>query len=126
LTDSAVRVLEKKVEHADIGTLGQVYTQADIGTLQADATVRRDAIVNHLRQQPSLSAAQGLIRERMISHVPLNEPEIEVLQKALTTAARPLQRYRCAACGFESQHYFWQCPGCQNWDSYPPRRLEDQ
>jgi lipopolysaccharide biosynthesis regulator YciM len=97
-----------------------------IGTLQADATVRRDAIVNHLRQQPSLSAAQGLIRERMISHVPLNEPEIEVLQKALTTAARPLQRYRCAACGFESQHYFWQCPGCQNWDSYPPRRLEDQ
>ena len=29
------------------------------------------------------------------------------------------------ACGFEAQHYFWQCPGCQNWDSYPPQRLED-
>ena len=26
--------------------------------------------------------------------------------------AKPLQRYRCAACGFEAQHYFWQCPGC--------------
>jgi lipopolysaccharide biosynthesis regulator YciM len=39
-------------------------------------------------------------------------------------AARPLQRYRCAACGFEAHHYFWQCPGCQGWDTYPPRLLE--
>lgn len=39
MLDSAVRVLEKKVEHADIGTLGQVYTQADIGTLQADTVL---------------------------------------------------------------------------------------
>ena len=48
------------------------------------------------------------------------------LHRALQRAVRPLQRYRCAACGFESQHYFWQCPGCQGWDTYPPRRLEDQ
>src|SRR5664280_204760 len=40
-------------------------------------------------------------------------------------AARPLHRYRCAACGFEAEHYFWQCPGCLGWDTYPPRRLED-
>jgi hypothetical protein len=39
--------------------------------------------------------------------------------------ARPLQRYRCAACGFEAQRYFWQCPGCMAWDSYPTQRLED-
>jgi hypothetical protein len=39
-------------------------------------------------------------------------------------AAKPLQRYRCAACGFEAQHYFWQCPGCLSWDSYPPQRID--
>jgi len=39
MLDSAVRALEKKVEHADIGTLGRVYTQADIGTLQADTVL---------------------------------------------------------------------------------------
>ena len=116
-----------------LSKLQSVYSQAPtmdvltaIGTLQPDAADRRDAIMQHLRQQPSLSAAQSLIRERLVSHVPLDEPEVEVLQKALTSAAKPLQRYRCAACGFESQHYFWQCPGCQTWDSYPPRRLEDQ
>ena len=32
-------------------------------------------------------------------------------------ARAPLRRYRCAACGFEAQHYFWQCPGCLGWDT---------
>ena len=44
---------------------------------------------------------------------------------AIEHAALPLQRYRCAACGFEAQHYFWQCPGCLSWDSFPPQRVED-
>jgi len=47
------------------------------------------------------------------------------LYDAVRRAARPLHRYRCAACGFEAEHYFWQCPGCLGWDTYPPQRLED-
>jgi len=47
------------------------------------------------------------------------------VRDAVTRAAQPLHRYRCAACAFEAQHYFWQCPGCLSWDSYPPQRLED-
>ena len=46
------------------------------------------------------------------------------LRDAVARAAQPLQRYRCAACGFEAQHYFWQCPGCLSWDSYPPQRID--
>jgi lipopolysaccharide biosynthesis regulator YciM len=47
------------------------------------------------------------------------------VQATVARAAQPLQRYRCAACGFEARNYFWQCPGCQSWDTYPPRRIED-
>ncbi|HET6786744.1 MAG TPA: lipopolysaccharide assembly protein LapB [Aquabacterium sp.] len=94
--------------------------------LQTDPGVRRQHLLSHLLNHPSLSAAQGLITERLSSGVALSDHEIESLQTSLITAAKPLQRYRCAACGFESQHYFWQCPGCQGWDTYPPRRLEDQ
>ncbi|RZI80612.1 MAG: lipopolysaccharide assembly protein LapB [Rubrivivax sp.] len=97
-----------------------------VNRLQSDPALRRQRLITHLSNQPSLSAAQGVIRESLGSGVPLTVPEIERLQDALATAARPLQRYRCAACGFESQHYFWQCPGCHGWDTYPPRRLEDQ
>ena len=47
------------------------------------------------------------------------------VQKALDLATGPLKRYRCAACGFEARQHFWQCPGCQSWDSYPARRVEE-
>jgi lipopolysaccharide biosynthesis regulator YciM len=96
-----------------------------LNSLQGDATVRRARLLKHLQKEPSLTAAQGLIRERQASGIALNNDEIERLQEALVTAAKPLQRYRCAACGFESQRYFWQCPGCHGWDTYPPRRIED-
>jgi lipopolysaccharide biosynthesis regulator YciM len=116
-----------------LARLQQLYDQMPsidvlqaLNSVQPDADARRQALLSHIKTQPSLTAAQGLIRERLSTHVPLGEPEIEQVQQALLTAAKPLQRYRCAACGFESQHYFWQCPGCQGWDTYPTRRLEEQ
>ena len=48
-----------------------------------------------------------------------------LVQKALDHAVKPLSRYRCAACGFEAKQHFWQCPGCQTWDSYPAKRVEE-
>ena len=53
-----------------------------------------------------------------------DEPAAAV-REAVARAARPMQRYRCAACGFEAQRYFWQCPGCLSWDSFPPRHLDE-
>lgn len=115
-----------------LAQLAQLYERApSVDVLQAqdrltpDAGQRRARMLAHLQQQPSLSAALGLLQERLNTDRPLELRELESLQQAIGTAAKPLQRYRCAACGFEAQRYFWQCPGCQGWDTYPPRRLED-
>jgi len=101
-----------------------------IGLLEAAPQTQRARLAEHLQQHPGLSAAHALMR--------LHEPpaptddatpsvdELQAIERAVAQAARPLQRYRCAACGFESQQYFWQCPGCMNWDTFPPQRLEDQ
>ncbi|MFN5049128.1 lipopolysaccharide assembly protein LapB [Roseateles sp.] len=95
---------------------------AAIARLDPDATAQRQRLVEHLRAEPSLSAARALVLQ---SGARLNEEEAPLLAAALDKAVRPLQRYRCAACGFEAQHYFWQCPGCLSWDSYPPRHVEE-
>lgn len=78
-------------------------------------------LLAHLQQHPTLSAAQLLL------DVPAEQWPREAwtaLRQAVVRAAKPLQRYRCAACGFEARHYFWQCPGCLSWDSYPPQRID--
>jgi lipopolysaccharide biosynthesis regulator YciM len=86
---------------------------------QPQAQARR--LLEHLAQQPTPSAAQALLR----TDTPLDGAAREKVLQALDRATRPLRRYRCAACGFEAQHYFWQCPGCLGWDTYPPQRLEE-
>ena len=94
-----------------------------IAILDPDASRSRDRLTTHLQAQPTLSAAQELLT--LSAESPLQPGEANLLREAVGRAAKPLHRYRCAACGFEAQHYFWQCPGCLSWDSYPPQRLED-
>jgi lipopolysaccharide biosynthesis regulator YciM len=93
--------------------------------LAPDAPARLALLRTHLQAHPTLSGAAALLKASTAQGAPLTAQDLERLQDAAAAAARPMQRYRCAACGFEAQHFFWQCPGCQNWDSYPPRRLED-
>ncbi|MEQ1684087.1 MAG: lipopolysaccharide assembly protein LapB [Burkholderiaceae bacterium] len=94
-----------------------------IALLDTDPAHQRERLLAHLREHPSLSAAQGLLGQH--TGGAFDESETKALRDAVGRAAQPLRRYRCAACGFEAQHYFWQCPGCSSWDSYPPQRLED-
>jgi lipopolysaccharide assembly protein B len=71
----------------------------------------------HLTSESSLVVAAQLMKANAST-----PPDI---QRALDKAAQPLMRYRCAACGFEASRHFWQCPGCQSWDSYSTRRVEE-
>ncbi|TDQ41908.1 lipopolysaccharide assembly protein LapB [Tepidicella xavieri] len=95
-------------------------TQA-LAHLEADPTAGRQLYIEHLRREPSLVAASLWLAGE---HWGQGEEE-KLVKQSLDRACDPLKRYRCAACGFEARQYFWQCPGCQSWDSYPPRRVEE-
>ena len=94
--------------------------------LASGADDRLALLREHLQRHATLSGAAALLKEQLAQGVAATPADTEALQQLAAAAAKPLHRYRCAACGFEAQHYFWQCPGCHGWDSYPPRRLEDQ
>ena len=81
----------------------------------------RDWYVRHLEREPSLVAAAKWIAGEKLEQEQFH-PQV---QRALDQAVKPLTRYRCTACGFEAKQYFWHCPGCQAWDSYPVRRVEE-
>jgi lipopolysaccharide biosynthesis regulator YciM len=84
-----------------------------------DAGARAQAL---LHAQPTLSAALEVLDTPIEQH---DESALRDVREAVARAARPLQRYRCAACGFEAQHHFWQCPGCLSWDTFPAQRIEE-
>ena len=87
----------------------------------APTATAREWYARHLEHEPSLVAAAKWIAGEKLEHEQFH-PQV---QRALDHAVKPLTRYRCAACGFEAKQHFWQCPGCQAWDSYPARRVEE-
>jgi len=90
-----------------------------LANLSPDAA--RSHYLAHLEREPSL-----VIATRWLSGETLSDPAAQKrVQAALEQASAPLKRYRCAACGFEARQHFWHCPGCQSWDSYPARRVEE-
>jgi lipopolysaccharide assembly protein B len=92
-----------------------------LASLQDDPDVGRQLYLQHLEREPSLVMAALWLNG---AHFGTLEEE-QRIKAALERSAEPLKRYRCAACGFEARQYFWHCPGCQSWDSYPPKRVEE-
>jgi lipopolysaccharide biosynthesis regulator YciM len=115
--DTARQRLQAAYEQAPGLDLLRARARADGHDLASDS-----ALLPHLRQQPTLTAAHAVLA-RAAEH--WNTEAAQAVSEAVAHAARPQQRYRCAACGFEAQRYFWQCPGCLSWDSFPPRRIEE-
>ena len=95
-----------------------------IARLEKDPDASRQGYIQHLKTETSLvAAARWVAGEKLAS--PAEEHNHQLVQRALDQATKPLMRYRCAACGFEATQHFWHCPGCQAWDSYPARRIEE-
>jgi lipopolysaccharide biosynthesis regulator YciM len=78
-----------------------------------------DAAARLVHAPPGARAVAGRASRWLAGEKLEHEQAHPYVQNALEHAVKPLRRYRCAACGFEAKQHFWQCPGCQAWDSYP-------
>jgi lipopolysaccharide assembly protein B len=126
----AIRIAQLAIQSQRVDevklALKDLYVQAhSLDVLQARALLQEHSAgsdgaralqLSHLATEPSLVIAAQLMKAQGV------QPEIA---RALDKASLPLLRYRCASCGFEAKNHFWQCPGCQSWDSYSARRVEE-
>lgn len=76
-----------------------------------------------LQRHPSLLGFERLLSLRPAGA--LGDSHLEQLRTLIRAQARKLARYRCTKCGFRAREFHWQCPGCNSWESYPPRRIEE-
>ncbi|HUN92863.1 MAG TPA: lipopolysaccharide assembly protein LapB [Burkholderiaceae bacterium] len=119
--DEALAMLMRNLrEQPSIDALDLAFqrTLAWRGAQEAEALLR-----DELPRKPSLLGFERLLELR--SAAANGDPELESLRALIRTQVRKLARYRCGHCGFRARDFHWQCPGCKNWDSYPPRRIEE-
>jgi lipopolysaccharide biosynthesis regulator YciM len=81
---------------------------------------------DELRRNPTLLGLDRLLEAQIVGATnPDRRRDLELVRNLVHSHTRRLARYRCENCGFKARQFHWLCPGCGNWESYPPRRSEE-
>ena len=79
-------------------------------------------------QNPIVDAADGanrVVQANTAAADIASGADLSLLRSLIHKHTQRLDRYACRVCGFEARHFYWQCPGCNSWETYEPRRLEE-
>lgn len=94
--------------------------------LEMDGVEAANQLVSdELRRTPTLLGLDKLLEARLMSARPEVRPELSLVQNLVHGYTQRLARYQCGHCGFKARQFYWQCPGCNHWETYPPRRTEE-
>ena len=82
-------------------------------------------VSDELRRTPTLLGLDKLLEARLMDAPPEMRSELSMVKNLVHGYTQKLARYQCGHCGFKARQYYWQCPGCSKWETYPPRRTEE-
>ncbi|HEX6734817.1 MAG TPA: lipopolysaccharide assembly protein LapB [Azonexus sp.] len=78
-----------------------------------------------LQRNPTLLGLEKLMSARLPLAAPEVRPDVELAKSIVQGYTKRLSRYRCDNCGFKARQFYWRCPACGGWETYPPRRSEE-
>ncbi|CAH0276061.1 Lipopolysaccharide assembly protein B [Massilia sp. Bi118] len=118
-----VNLLRSYLSEASSIDLIEVVFKAVIELNGVDAA--KQLVVEELRRNPTLLGLDKLLEARLMD-APANVwEELSMVKNLVHGYTQKLARYQCSHCGFKARQYYWQCPGCSKWETYPPRRTEE-
>jgi lipopolysaccharide biosynthesis regulator YciM len=82
-------------------------------------------VSEELRRTPTLLGLDKFLEARLMNAPAEVQPELSVVKTLVHSYTQKLARYQCSHCGFKARQFYWQCPGCNQWETYPPRRTEE-
>ena len=95
-------------------------------TLEVEGADEAHRLVREeLRRNPTLLGLDHLLEAQLLTVPGEQRQELELVKSLVHGQTRRLARYRCENCGFRARQFYWQCPACAGWETYPPRRTEE-
>lgn len=118
-----INLLKNYLEQAPSIDLLEVVYQASLELEGREAATQ--IVLEELRRSPTLLGLEKLLDARML-HVSSDRlQELAMVKNLVHSYAKKLARYHCSHCGFKARQFYWQCPGCNRWETYAPRRSEE-
>lgn len=121
--DEGLQLLRGYLEHYPSLDLLDVVFQLVLEGDGAEAAYR--LVRDELKRNPTLLGFDKLIEARLLVAPPEIRPDLDLAKSIVQGYTRRLARYRCDNCGFKARQFYWRCPACGGWETYPPKRSEE-
>ena len=117
---SELRALQQ--QHPALDMFNAIFhaTMKSEGAAAAYNLVKAD-----LRQNPTLVGLDRLLEAELLAAPEEKKADLKVLKDVVHTHSSRLAVYLCANCGFKAKQFYWQCPACVGWETFPPRRTAE-
>ncbi len=91
-------------------------------TLAEDGTeAARELVRESLQRNPTLQGLEKLYETELLDAPEHRKADVRILRDLLQTHSSRLAVYLCGNCGFKAKQYYWQCPACSGWETFPPK-----
>jgi len=108
------------------------YPSLDMMNVLFEAILQRDGaeaaytlVRDELQRNPTLLGLDKLLEARLLEISGERRSDIEMVKQLVHQRTRTLAMYRCSCCGFKARQFYWHCPACHGWETYSPRRSEE-
>ncbi|MHB1676964.1 MAG: lipopolysaccharide assembly protein LapB [Sulfuriferula sp.] len=104
----------------------ELFSTVFAGTLKLfGAQAAYQLAQEELQRSPSLRGLDRFL-EAEIMIVPMErQAEVQLVQRVVQRYSQSQSVYQCEHCGFKARNFFWHCPACSHWDSFPPQKKEE-
>ena len=90
------------------------------------ASAAYQLVRDELQRSPTLLGLDKLLEARLLEMPMERRADVELVKDLVHKRTRSLAMYHCAHCGFKARQFYWHCPACHGWETYPPRRSEER
>ena len=108
--------------HPSLDLLDAVF-QSELQGEGAEAAYQ--LVRDELRRNPTLLGLDKLLEAQILLAPPERRADLELIKNLIHNHTRRVARYRCDSCGFKARQFYWRCPACGGWETYPPKRTEE-
>lgn len=82
-----------------------------------------DLARSELAKRPSLNLLDRLL-QALETAPGIAQQDVPLMKNTVHYFLGNSRSYCCDQCGFKARQYYWQCPGCNGWETFPPEPKE--
>ena len=120
-TADGLQLLKTWMEKYSLPSILNVIYEATLTHQGSEAALQLAR--TELLRKPSLNILDRLLQAQAGSQEGALD-DAPLIKKTVQHFLGSSRSYCCSQCGFRARQYYWQCPGCNSWESFPPEPKE--